>query len=540
MTGDGFITNNAESVIESRPDRRPTAARDGAKQSWERANAIPQLSQQARSMAQIKSSARPINAGHLKWTAVTPRLARRLDQEQAPSPCERAPRFLNDLPAIEENYEPKQPITKKLQRLIHAYSYAEAFEQAIASVCQQQIPELDQIHNLNQFYYFVDAMVTWIPELRSWQWIDGIYHERTDYLRITQFYYYFSQPSLIALQSAIQPVTGAFLAPLSLWLREYAIEYGKFLDTPESIKYLQSYGYGPEYALDNNQYVDTGMSGYKSFNAWFSRTFKAIDQQRPVAEPDNQRIITFPAESTVVGQWAIRGDVNAGGRETSAVVVKHIEWPIAALLSGSAYAEDFAGGTLVQCFLNVNDYHRQHAPAAGKILEARFIPGQVFMEVELETAAPEQDTATSSSAGEWPEAQLEARDRLGFQFLQCRGLFVLQTAVGKIAVLPVGMAQVSSVVFVQPGSEELIRLSEAEQQQLSYDEQVRLINARIQTEVVGRTVNKGDMMTSFLFGGSDCLMLFERQANIHLTASVGAHYPVRSQMAYSARERLLA
>ena len=61
-----------------------------------------------------------------------------------------------------------------------------------------------------------------------------------------------------------------------------------------------------------------------------------------------------------------------------------------------------------------------------------------------------------------PRRYLDAQDATGYQFVQCRGLFVLETAIGKVAILPMGMAQVSSVVFVKPGTQELIRLSEKE------------------------------------------------------------------------------
>ena len=49
---------------------------------------------------------------------------------------------------------------------------------------------------LYQFYFYVDTLVTWIPELRVWDWDGDILHERTVYLRIVQFYDYFNQPSL--------------------------------------------------------------------------------------------------------------------------------------------------------------------------------------------------------------------------------------------------------------------------------------------------------------------------------------------------------
>jgi len=63
--------------------------------------------------------------------------------------------------------------------------------------------------------------------------------------RIRQLYYDFNQPELVALQSPIDPATGTDLTPLSLWLREFAIEWGAFLDTPDSAEYLGSYKFGP-------------------------------------------------------------------------------------------------------------------------------------------------------------------------------------------------------------------------------------------------------------------------------------------------------
>ncbi len=35
----------------------------------------------------------------------------------------------------------------------------------------------------------------------------------------------------------------------------------------------------------------------------------------------------------------------------------------------------------------------------------------------------------------------------------------------------------------------------------------------------------------FQFGGSDCVMVFERKASVNVTATVNVHYPVRSQYA---------
>lgn len=468
----------------------------------------------------------------------SPQDAKRLTDLNASSPAPQSPPFLKDLPRRGAVYAPRRPITKKLRQLIEDYAYTGAFQSAIATVSKQRVPELDRIHTLDQFYFFVDAIVTWMPELRVWEWQGGIYHERTDYLRITQFYYYFNQPELVALQSPIDPVAGARLTPLSLWLREFAVAWGEFLDTTESAKYLGSYKFGPEYSWQDYDGGKDGLRNYKTFNEWFSRTFKDIDRQRPIAQPDDDRVITFPAESTFVGQWAITTPVGEPMPAESSIVVKHVEWPIPELLNDSKYATDFEGGILVHSFLNVFDYHRQHAPASGTILEAKFIPGQVYLDVTLDILDAEGQAEENSPLANAviPHRYLDAQDATGYQFVQCRGLIVMQTAVGKIAILPMGMAQVSSVIFLTPasdGPQKLIQLSPREKKGKSYDDQVTLLNAKVKKALVGRTVRKGDMLSTFLFGGSDIVMVFERESNMNVTAQVGVHYPIRSQYAYS-------
>ena len=132
-----------------------------------------------------------------------------------------------------------------------------------------------------------------------------------------------------------------------------------------------------------------------------------------------------------------------------------------------------------------------------------------------------------------PHRYLDAQDNTGYQFVQCRGLFVLETAIGKIAVLPMGMAHVSAVSFVHPGTDKLIRLSPEERKKLTYDQQVAKINSILAEEVVGKTVKKGEMISSFLFGGSDIVVVFQRESNVNILAQPNVHYPIRSQYAYS-------
>jgi hypothetical protein len=78
-----------------------------------------------------------------------------------------------------------------------------------------------------------------------------------------------------------------------------------------------------------------------------------------------------------------------------------------------------------------------------------------------------------------------------YQFAQERGLVVIDSpVVGLVAILPIGMAQVSSVNL---------------------------------TAEKGATLTKGEEFGYFLFGGSDIVMLFQNPT-LKLDAQVGTHY----------------
>jgi phosphatidylserine decarboxylase len=472
-------------------------------------------------------------ARHLRQTASAPPTPATDATSATPLPPQ-APAFLGKLPAKGQLYEPRQPATKKLKAMIHEHYYAAAFAAAVERVSTMRVPELDRIETLDQFYFYIDALVTWIPEIRVWDYEGEVFHERTPYLRITQFYYYFNQPELRALQSPIDPVLGRELSPLSVWLRDFAVEWGAFLDTPESRSFLTSFKWAPEYGWQD---YEKKPEDYATFNEFFGRKFKDIDVARPVASAKDDRVIAFPAESTFVGQWAISTAVGAPLPAPPSIVVKHIEWPIEGLLQDSRYANEFEGGLFCHSFLNTFDYHRQHTPVAGKVLEARFIPGQVYLKVELEELdrAAREGTDDALARAVFPKRYLNADDETGYQFVQCRGLLVLESAIGKVAVLPMGMAQVSSVVFVTPEADgqKPIALSPEEKRGLSRHEQVARLNERIQSALVGKHLKKGEMFSFFQFGGSDIVTVFERKANVSISAAVGVHYPVRSQFGVS-------
>ena len=135
------------------------------------------------------------------------------------------------------------------------------------------------------------------------------------------------------------------------------------------------------------------------------------------------------------------------------------------------YAERFKGGVFTHSFLNTYDYHRWHAPVQGTVLETRVVQALCYLDVGIE-----KDPASGQPI-------ITAYDGTGYQFLQTRGIVVLDSPIGLVACIPMGMAQVSSVVF---------------------------------TAEVGVTLRKGEELGYFQFGGSDFVMVFERAANVRL------------------------
>jgi phosphatidylserine decarboxylase len=90
-----------------------------------------------------------------------------------------------------------------------------------------------------------------------------------------------------------------------------------------------------------------------------------------------------------------------------------------------------------------------------------------------------------------PDGSTYLTDGTTYQFRQERGVIVLETEeLGYVAILPIGMGPVSSVEL---------------------------------TPDVGATLHKGEEMGFFQFGGSDVIVLFEKDA-VDLTAEPGKHY----------------
>ncbi|UNI18327.1 hypothetical protein JDV02_004601 [Purpureocillium takamizusanense] len=253
------------------------------------------------------------------------------------------------------------------------------------------------------------------------------------------------------------------------------------MDTPASItpESLQSFKDSPPY---NYEEALVPPGGFRTFNEFFARHLKP--GARPIDSPADDKVIVYPADCTydnsITDQSIV--SIQSGG----VVMIKNLPWTIGSLLQGSEFANDFDGGVWMHAFLNTFNYHRQHAPVAGTVIEAKNIQGAAYLEVNAKC----QPIRVMCGP--------DAPDSPGYQFLQMRGMVVIDNPVlGKVAVLPIGMAQVSSV-------------------KLSVKK--------------GDVLKKGDEISCFLFGGSDIIVVFQAKAGLKVDNFVASSGDTYSKM----------
>lgn len=248
-------------------------------------------------------------------------------------------------------------------------------------------------------------------------------------------------------------------------MTEFARQWGAFLDTPESFssEVLQSFiDNAPEYRIHESLVdgVPNAPSGWLTANQFIAREING--GLRPIADPASNLVVTSPADCQYQHVYSVGADSSV-----PAVSVKNEKFGnVKDLLQGSDYSEIFARGTFVHYMLPVHAYHRYHLPVGGLVKESFRISGKVFMRVGLK----DHQFAASDSATS------------GYEFSQTRGVVTIDTSasdggdIGIVAVVPVGMAHVSSVVL---------------------------------TAVEGKHMSKGEEFGYFQFGGSDIIILFQ-------------------------------
>lgn len=330
----------------------------------------------------------------------------------------------------------------------------------------------------DEYTEFLVKFSHWIPQQSTNPvWVDptnpqGEHQEVYDHLCF--FYWLIDQPVL---------PNGGVLQHYD-WFKSFLVVYadlwGAVLDTPASFndKILESFiKESPEYRVQDSMICDpprpNNPSGWLTFNQFFARELNP--GLRPITYPSDNTIVTVPADCTYRQHYKIDAKSNIEPKIT--IKGTHTYANVNELLRGSAYADKFANGSFIHLFLGPYSYHRFHTPVSGVVMDCYPLTGQVYLKVQIAGPNP----------GE-PGDQFQAYDLAtdGYEFQQARGVLTIDTSispdgdVGIVAVLPIGMCQVSGVNM---------------------------------THEVGTECRKGDEFGYFTFGGSDIIILFQEGAN---------------------------
>lgn len=365
------------------------------------------------------------------------------------------------------------PVVQELADLIKENGWESKFQEAFAKVKEYNIPGLSDIDSIEKYLDWLQAYLNWVPAENR----EGTHV----YQHLFRSFFVLDQEPVKSLQTPCAPAdVQPELSPLSKWMVDYCYAIGDWLDSPESITADSVKSFYDSAVYNMDEYLEP-RGGWKTFNQMFARHTKP--GYRPIAAISDNRIIVHPADAKFGGQWEIRPDTH--------VRIKGLDWKISELLEGSPYADKFKGGMWCHSFLSWTDYHRQHAPLSGIVREARVIQGANYVDL---VAVPSKEDPATHEVEAW---RATAPDQAGYEFMQTRGLIVMETEYGYVAILPIAMPQVASVVV---------------------------------TAEVGKALQKGDEISYFQFGGSDIVYLFDANMNVSISAHKGTHYKVGTKI----------
>jgi phosphatidylserine decarboxylase len=333
----------------------------------------------------------------------------------------------------------------------------------------QQLVDSDPILRM-----YVSQMIAQVPsskpyEKRHLKSFDQLLRLMTELLRTAPE---FSETSMVATpMNAILDWTmgtpagfAAFRDPqINAMLKKILTVWCEFLSSADSLYVLNDSPTGwksaeAQRAVGMHQYRHDPQDehwGFASWNAFFTRHFK--DGERPVASPEDDKVIVSACESTPYG---ISTDVERQDR----FWIKSQPYSLQDMLANDDSVDQFVGGTVYQAFLSALNYHRWHSPVSGTIVKAFVQEGTYFSEADSEgrdATEPKNSQSYLAHVATRAIILIEADDPV----------------IGLVAFVPVGMSEVSSCV----------------------------IDSKL---TPGFKVKKGDELGHFQYGGSTHCLVF--------------------------------
>ena len=217
-------------------------------------------------------------------------------------------------------------------------------------------------------------------------------------------------------------------------VRKILDEYGTYLNSPASLSVINDSPEGwksktatEKLGMEQYQYDPNDKHwGFKSWNDFFTRKLKP--GMRPIAEPDNSKVIVSAADSEV---YSMQNNV----KKTDWFWIKSQPYSLNDMLNNDQTVVDkFVGGDVYQAFLSATKYHRWHSPVSGTIRKAYIKQGSYYSATEaqnLDPASPNDSQGYIAHVATMAIIYIEADDPV----------------IGLMVLMPIGMAEVSSSVI---------------------------------------------------------------------------------------------
>ena len=359
-----------------------------------------------------------------------------------------------------------------MQPFIENISLRRLLEQSLRQAAEAN-PHMqtNPVRTVEQWCAYVERFRHQMP----WQTMD-IGEDASFFRRIDQnigyFYFLIDQP-LDALRDKGYIYPSLQYEPrIAQWLKEYNTAWGEWLSGPDSWNdsYYSIARTDARFELATDRYESPDH--WHCWNDFFARRLNyrtsivhRTSLNRQFISPCDGEIAFSPVKTASLTNWLD-------------------------LLGDSPYRSCFQEGETTHIVLDVFDYHRFHMPCDGTVLECRTIQG----------------IHAGGGVIIWDEAEGRYRyEQCGvtdFQMLETRGVLVIDTpAYGKIAIVPVGVQQVSSVQWTFNNNQSPITKNE--------------VNRALVAE--NHQLTQGTELGKFLFGGSDVVLFFEPGRAPHIT-----------------------
>lgn len=214
------------------------------------------------------------------------------------------------------------------------------------------------------------------------------------------------------------------------------------------------------YEVNLDEVRKSAPDGFTSFNDFFTRELE--HGSRPIDSSDLS--IVSPADGIISAAGSIK--------KNAVLQAKGIDYSLEELLATDLdEAQRYYDGSFATIYLAPFNYHRVHAPLAGELVAARFVPGSLFS-VNLTTVSFLRGLFTRN-------------ERLICHF---------RTAAGPMVLIFVGALNVGSITTPWTGE---IRPRKGNMVE----------NIDLQSSSQAKTVNKGDLLGWFNMGSTIILLL---------------------------------